>query len=91
MPLSDDSLDRLIRDEIDRSLPLGFAERVAVIAMTTDPNPFWSLLLRLSGRATIALTGVSAVLLAIGLLGDGPGLIEAVNDYVASFDPLALL
>lgn len=88
---SDRSIERLIREEFAEQLPAGFAERIAAQAFADEPGLFWTLVSRLSARASVALAAVSIGLLLFGTVGDGPGVIDSIDSYISSFDLTSLL
>ena len=91
MFVSDRSIERLIREEFAEPLPAGFAERIAAQAFATEPGLIWTLIARLSARASVALAAASIALLRYGSVGDRPGMIDAIEGYISSFDFTALL
>ena len=81
--MSDKSIEQIMRENFPPALPYGFAERVAHVAMTEGTSTLWDLLLSLTPRAGLAIGAVAVLLLVLGFAGDGPGLIEAVDQYEA--------
>lgn len=88
--MSEKFIDDLIRNEYDRSLPLGFAERVAALAMERSQNLLWELLSQFTPRFGVALSAVALVLFLFGVVGEGPGLVESIANYssLTEFFPL---
>ena len=83
MFLSEKYLDDLIRQEYRDPLPLGFAERVASLAMERSEGAFWGLLLQLSPRFGLAAGALALVLLVLGATGEGPGIFESISNYAS--------
>ncbi len=82
--LSRPSIDSILRSEIPRGLPIGFAERMADLAMSAparDRLSIWDLLLQLSPRVGIAAGVIATLLLVFALTGEGPTMFEAMGDY----------
>jgi len=79
--MSDTSIERLLRENFPPGLPYGFAERVANATMIPGSVSFWDLLLNLTPRVSIAIGAVAIFLLILGFVGDGPGLLDAVDQY----------
>ena len=75
------SVDDILKREYGHLLPIGFAERIAELALAKAPPSLWDFLLRLTPRAGIAF-GVAAIALAVlGFTGDAPGLIESIVGF----------
>lgn len=81
--MSDSSIEQMLRESFPPGLPYGFAEMVANAAMMERGSTFWDLLLSLTPRAGLAIGAVAVLLLILGFAGDGPGLIDAVDQYEA--------
>lgn len=82
--MSRDSIDSILRSEIPRGLPIGFAERMADLVMSApsrDRLSIWDLLLQMSPRVGIAAGVVATALLLFALAGEGPSMFEALTDY----------
>lgn len=84
-----DSIDRLLRQEFPTGLPLGFAERVAAVAMGERRDSLWDWMFGLAPRAGMAFSAVALALALWSFTGDGPNVIDAVNqaptaDYILS-------
>lgn len=78
----DNSIEKIMRDAFPPELPYGFAERVARMAMSQEEtSTVWDFLLRLSPRAGLALGAVAALLMVLGFSGEGPGIVESVQNY----------
>jgi hypothetical protein len=75
------NIDRLLREVYPPELPLGFAERTARAAMEPASGAFWDLVLGMTPRVSIALGAVATALVAIGFVGSGPGLLDAIGQY----------
>ena len=90
MFISEKHIDDLIRKEYDLHLPLGFAERVASLAMDEGRGRIWENIFRLSPRMGFAFSAFALVLFLLGISGQGPGIIESVINYpvLSEFIPL---
>lgn len=81
MFISDKYIDDILKREHEGLLPVGFAERVADLAVARAPLSLWDLLLRLTPRAGIAFGAAAVILAVLGFVGDAPGLFEAVSGF----------
>lgn len=90
MFMSERYIDDILKREHEYLLPIGFAERVALLATEQAPMSLWDLFLRLTPRAGIALGAATAVLAVLGFAGEGPGLFEAISRFpsLTEFFPL---
>ncbi|MGE3801395.1 MAG: hypothetical protein AB7H80_10270 [Candidatus Kapaibacterium sp.] len=81
--MSEKHIDDFIRGEYPHSLSLGFAERVASLAMNRPEHTVWDFFSRLSPRAAVALSAVAMVLFVFGVTGEGPDLLQSISDYAS--------
>lgn len=80
--MSKNSLDQLLRGVYIPELPYGFAERVAAVALGAGALSLWDLLLAFTPRTGVAIGLVTVLLLLLGVVGDGPGVLESLNHFV---------
>ena len=88
--MSEKYIDDILKREHEYLLPLGFAERVANIAMESPAPSLWEFLWRLSPRAGVAFGGLAVLLAVVGFVGSGPGLVESVLDFASLTELLPL-
>lgn len=79
--MSEKYIDGILKEEHEYLLPLGFAERVAALAMAESAPSLWEFLFRLTPRAGIAFGTAAVVLALVSLVADGPTIVEAVSNY----------
>ena len=80
----DKSIENILKNSFPPELPYGFAERVARNAMQGRGRvSIWDILLGVTPRVSLAFGAAAAILLAVGLTGDGPSLLDAVSNYDA--------
>lgn len=85
------SIDRILRREVPRGLPYGFAERVARAAMrSTLARSSWEYLLELTPRTGLALSAVASLLIVYGFSGSGVDVLDAITSYAVLSQPLPL-
>lgn len=76
------SIEKIMREAFPTELPYGFAERVAFNALRQGSgSSIWDLLLNLSPRVSMAFGAVTILILAFGLTGDGPNVVDAMANY----------
>jgi hypothetical protein len=71
----------MMREAFPPSLPYGFAERVANVAMAEGRSTIWDFLFGMTPRASIAIGALAMLLAVIGFVGDGPNVIDAPAQY----------
>jgi|GEM_PF-2002741 len=77
--MSLDSIDRLLRQEFPTGLPLGFAERVAAVAMGERRDSLLEWIFGLAPRAGMAFSAIAVVLALWSFSGDGPNVLDALD------------
>ncbi|MEP7217591.1 MAG: hypothetical protein ABI876_01675 [Bacteroidota bacterium] len=77
--MSDQSIERMMRESYPPNLPYGFAERVASAAMTEGRSSLWELFLGMTPRVGLAVGALATVLMIFGFVGEGPNLIDAMS------------
>lgn len=88
--MSDTSIERTMREAFPPSLPYGFAERVARVAMSEGRSTFWDFLFGMTPRASIAIGALVTLLAVIGFVGEGPNVIDAPSQYSDSSSIITL-
>ncbi len=83
MFMSEKYIDGILKEEHEYLLPIGFAERVAALAMAESAPSMWEFLFRLTPRAGVAFGAVAIVLAVVGFVADGPNLVESVSNYAS--------
>ena len=81
--MSEKYIDGILKEEHEYLLPIGFAERVATLAMASSAPSIWDLLLRLTPRAGMAFGAAAVLLVVVGSVGDGPNLIESISGFAS--------
>jgi len=82
--MSNESINRILRESYVPELPYGFAERVArEIMEQPERASVWDLLLAFSPRTSLAVGAIATLLLVLGFVGSGPGIVEAIDQYSA--------
>lgn len=80
--MMDKSIEKILREAFPQELPYGFAERVAFNALRQGAGAsIWDVLLRLSPRVSLAFGAMAAVILVVGVLGDGPSMLDALTNF----------
>ncbi len=79
--MSEQSIEKLMRDAYAPNLPYGFAERVALLAMTEQKVSLWDLLLGMTPKVGLAVGAFATILMLIGFTGEGPNPFAAISHY----------